>query len=429
MPRFGKCSGCNVLHPAPFGSRCRYALEAKAYCKANNIPEKDFATYVDYDSMPKYTATDEIAAEVDDTEGSGEENKPPGIDNAPPVWVTDLIRINHEQRLQVDSLISRFDKLVTLAHSSTGEPAGATSELAGVTGGRTGIKTEAGKGVKPTQKLSSGDIITPLDEGLKIPPIGKNQPANIMKHAIPVSEGMPTSHGGASTHPSATGRDGSHAPADFIQGSLTSALDRLSMAIDPMVETKAKGSSLRPEFYVQHIDKLVPLKNIDHAKLNYSSLLYGMCRVAKHLLAVDGDVKSYLDHMIYITKLGALGEYTDMTFISYDRAVVDVFLSKEISTFIAGYPIAASLNFHASNMIRNQAEKQNTNWSRGRGRGRGRNNKPRQSTIPDGFPEHICYDYNYKNCDGCTKNHICRICNAAHKAIACPKKRDQRDSQ
>lgn len=438
-----------MLHPAPFGSRCRYALDAKAYCKANNLPEKEFLTYVDYDSMPKYTATDEIADELDDVKTeNGQESKLNTTES--PTWINDLIRINHEQRQQVDNLISKFDSLVTMVQSPT--PAHATAPVVQIPaegkaagpskGGQAGIKPETGGRLKQTQH--TGGATGSSDMLFEFPPPLRNQPSSFtgrqgaavnqgpsgsQGRTLAVNHGPPGNHGLTATYSGAYSRDGNPAPADFIEGPLTTALERLSMAIDPTVDTRAKGSFLRPEFHVQHVDKQVPLKNIDHSKLNYSSLIYGMCKVIKYLLATDGDVKSYVDHMIYITKLGSLGEYTDMTFIAYDRAVIDAVLANEIPTFVAGYPIAASLNFHASNMIRNQAEKQQNMWFRGRGRGRGRGNRPRQSIIPDGFPEHICYDFNYKNCEGCNKNHICRICNSAHKAINCPKKREQKDNQ
>ena len=41
----------------------------------------------------------------------------------------------------------------------------------------------------------------------------------------------------------------------------------------------------------------------------------------------------------------------------------------------------------------------------------------------DGFPDEICYKYNYKTCVGkCLKSHVCRMCKGNHKAISgqCP---------
>lgn len=149
MPHFGKCSGCNVLHLAPFGFRCRYGLEAKAYCRTNNIPEKEFLTYVDYNSMPKYSATDEIAPELDDLDISDHEQKPTETKpSASPSWINDPIRINHEQRQQVDNLISKFDKLVTLVQAPAVQNIGAVGQIAGANGGQTGIIPETDEGVK-----------------------------------------------------------------------------------------------------------------------------------------------------------------------------------------------------------------------------------------------------------------------------------------
>lgn len=162
----------------------------------------------------------------------------------------------------------------------------------------------------------------------------------------------------------------SQASADMINGQLTSALDRLSLAIDPAME-KNNGMIYRPEYYVQHLDKNIPIKNLDHSKLSMNSLYYGMCRVLKHLLLNGGETQAYVNHMLYISKLASLGEYTEAAFINYDRCVVDAVLAQEIKTFVPGYTLATSLNFHTSNMIRNQAV---TSY-RGRGRGRGRGAK------------------------------------------------------
>lgn len=108
---------------------------------------------------------------------------------------------------------------------------------------------------------------------------------------------------------------------------------------------------------------------------------------------------------------------------------MDAVLSREITSFVPGYPLAASLHFHASNMVKNQSLQ---TGFRGRGRGRGRVNRNdrRGQTIPDGFPENICYFFNYGSCEGgCNKGHVCRICNAGHKAINCTKRKEHRDAQ
>lgn len=63
MTRFGKCSVCQVIHPAPFGSRCKYAADAKQYCKDHGINESEFASHIDFASMPKPTTDDEVGRE------------------------------------------------------------------------------------------------------------------------------------------------------------------------------------------------------------------------------------------------------------------------------------------------------------------------------------------------------------------------------
>lgn len=59
----------------------------------------------------------------------------------------------------------------------------------------------------------------------------------------------------------------------------------------------------------------------------------------------------------------------------HDRVVVDAVIIKEVPKFIAGNQIASSLNFHASNLIKNQSDRQGFQISCGRGRGRGRWNR------------------------------------------------------
>lgn len=148
-----------------------------------------------------------------------------------------------------------------------------------------------------------------------------------------------------------------------------------------------------------------------------------MARVVKYLLQSGGDVAGYLDHMCYVFRLAATGEYVDSALVGYDRSLIDAVIAREIMSFIPGYPLASCLHFHASNMVRNQIS-----VGRGRGRGRGRGGRSdRKGIPPEGFPDHICYDYNYRSCDGCSKSHVCRVCNGTHRAINCPRKKENRD--
>lgn len=125
--------------------------------------------------------------------------------------------------------------------------------------------------------------------------------------------------------------------------------------------------------------------------------------------------------MLYVFKLASLGEYVDSTFSGYDNCVVDAVISRDIPAFVPRYPLATSLHFHAANIIKNQTQYGYASRGGGRGRGRGGRDDRKGQTVPEGFPENICYFLNYGNCDGCNKGHVCRIRGASHKAANCIK--------
>lgn len=429
MPKFGKCSWCNAMHQAPFGSRCKYSADAKQYCRDNNIPEDQYLQHVDYCGMPTIAATDDISVKLDSDE-SLQNVGATGTDLSQDK-VDQLLRRNQDQKQTVDLLISKMKDLTSLVQSPT-----QVQVTPQVPGHQTGAQAGAKVGMPvvltthPPTVTQPPVVMGPPGATTQSPPTGRQPGITATSGTLTGQLPQQFSHNIQSGNQQSTSTMGpTPAPADLINGQLTTTLDRLSLAIDPSIE-KNQGMVLRPEFYVQHLDKNIPLKNVDHSKLSLNSLLYGMCRVLKHLMLNGGDTGSYVNHMLYITKLASLGEYVDATFINYDRCVVDAVISQEIKIFIPGYPLATSLNFHASNLICNQADRVNTQSFRGRGRGHGRgsqyNNK--KSTVPEGFPDNICFEFNYKSCEGCTRSHICRICNAAHKAINCPKRCDK-DSQ
>lgn len=365
--------------------------------------------------------------------------------------IADLLKVNADQEKQVDALIS---KMSTLTMSLAPSPPLVTGPKAPVSAGLTTSVTTSVT-VSHVTSLSTPPLavfggqpgVTSGSAGPTMSPSQTTRPHTSTSY----SQGLATSSGYATGlgYPPAqaspyqqqfsVGTAGlgqsfpvsTVAPADVMSAPLTSALDRLSLAIDPAMGIKSQGSALRPEFYVQHLDQKIPLKSLDHNKLSYASLSYGMCRVAKYLYQSGGDFQTYLDHMLYVTRLASLGEYVDCTFAHYDRSVVDAVLSKEIPTFVPGYPLATSLHFHAANMITNQNWERFSSGSRGRGRGRGRGGKNDRKgpVVPEGFPDSICYFHNYANCDGCSKNHVCRICNGPHKAPGCNKRKENRENQ
>lgn len=95
MTRYGNCSVCQVVHPAPFGSHCKFMADAKAYCKANGIDKVDFMKHTDFAGMPKPIDGDEVAGE----DGAPLEG---GAATAVGAWtpdvIADLLKINADQK-------------------------------------------------------------------------------------------------------------------------------------------------------------------------------------------------------------------------------------------------------------------------------------------------------------------------------------------
>ena len=58
--------------------------------------------------------------------------------------------------------------------------------------------------------------------------------------------------------------------------------------------------------------------------------------------------------------------------------------------------------------------------------GQGTDSKDKSNTdssyMPEGFPDDICYSYNYKACSGkCSKKHVCCLSKGDHQAKQCTK--------
>ena len=219
-------------------------------------------------------------------------------------------------------------------------------------------------------------------------------------------------------------------PADVMGAPLTSALEKLSQAIEPTVSTSTKGIQLRPEYYIQHVDQGIAIKSLDHTKLTYRELLAGMCRVLDHLVTSGGDANSYLQHMVFVTKQASVHQFTDAAYVAYDRSVVDKVAKGTVRQFVAGDTLAVASHFHVGNLSVNQnINKRPTGRGRGyRGRRSSGPDHDRESPVtPEGFPSDICYHYNYRVCSAanCAKQHICRTCKGSHRAQGCHEKKEQ----
>ena len=221
-----------------------------------------------------------------------------------------------------------------------------------------------------------------------------------------------------------------------MSGPLTTALKDLTFAIDPTPATTTKGLVYRPEFYIQHKEKAVPIKSLDYTKLSYRELISGMGQVAKYLLMNSGPVNTYLDHMNFVMRQAARHNFTDLTYVQYDRSVINRYVDEEVSKIVVGHTIAVASHFHAGNLVPTTTPARTPNEGRGRGRGYFfRQRKFSQSSQPpkdsdstkanfEGFPDDLCFKYNHRSCTGhCSKQHVCRVCNDKHPASACPNKR------
>ena len=228
------------------------------------------------------------------------------------------------------------------------------------------------------------------------------------------------------------GQPGPPPPIDPSILPLTDAIAHLTLAVDPS-SGKAKGMVLRPEYYVQHVKGGSPLKQIDHSKLSYKDLVYGWFCVIQHLRSVGGDLTGYIEHCKFTAEQAMSGAFMDSAYVNFDRHVVGKVVDGLQQVFPAGDLLGVASNFNAANLVSSKPPVASTTGRRG-GKSRFYNkNKPsgegkdRSSPdyMPEGFPDDICYSYNYKSCSGkCSKRHVCRICKKDHKASSCPSKSD-----
>lgn len=209
------------------------------------------------------------------------------------------------------------------------------------------------------------------------------------------------------------------APSSWIADPLTSALRQLTNVVDPDMVSRTACMVYRPEYYSQHLLWNVPVKSLDHKKLSFKSLVYGMTCVARHILSVGGNVDAYLSHLEFVFRHACDNSYIDMSYSDYDHHVVDAFLKSPGRGFSMADPVAIGYSFHLARLVseNNDARFGDSKKSKKRAA------KSSKGDIPDGYPESNCYFWNYKVCtnQNCSKKHICRLCEGAHKAVGCPR--------
>ena len=151
---------------------------------------------------------------------------------------------------------------------------------------------------QPTAGVGRGILSTPLKPAAPVP--GAAGLRGMSPHSL---SGLLAAEGG------------DPAPSDVINGPLTSVLQQLSLSIDPTPRLSTKGLLLRPEYYTQHKDKGIAVKNLDHSKLTYKELMSGMGRVMMHLAKTGGELMSYIEHFNYLVRQAAVSNFQDSAYV------------------------------------------------------------------------------------------------------------------
>ena len=211
---------------------------------------------------------------------------------------------------------------------------------------------------------------------------------------------------------------------------LTDALPQLALAVDPTAGM-AKGLFMRPEYHFQHVKSSTPIKQLDYTKLDYTSFVYGWFCVIEHLIAKGGDLTGYIGHCKFVADQATSGSFVDAAYVNYDHHVVGKVVDGLSTSFTAGDMLGVASHFNASNLVIHKASSPKSAgkpgkarfWNKQSQQGSEQKGKPESSLMPDGFPDDICYSYNYHSCSGkCSKKHICRMCKGDHQAKQCTKR-------
>ena len=206
---------------------------------------------------------------------------------------------------------------------------------------------------------------------------------------------------------------------------LTDALAQLTLAVDPAAG-KSKGLLVRPEYYVQHVKAGTALKQIDHNKLSYKELVYGWFCVLHHLHANGGDVLGYMGHCKFASEQAMSDNFIDSAFVKYDRHVVSKVVDGLSNTFTVGDNLGVASCMNAASLVppKPTAQKRSGRFKPKRNPSDSKD-KSDSSYMPEGFPEDVCYSFNYRSCTGkCSKKHSCRNCKGDHPAKSCQAKKD-----
>ena len=208
-------------------------------------------------------------------------------------------------------------------------------------------------------------------------------------------------------------------PADLVSGPLMEFLQQ-QLSIDHTPQDLL----LRPEYYIQHVDRGVSLEALDHTTLTYKELVSGMGRVMVHLASSGGDLPSYVRHFNFVAKQAASHHFVDAAYVCYDRYVVDQVIQGSTKanppTFVAGDLRGVASNFHSGNLVPVASPSSNRDRSRGWDDDTDPD-KGKDQTRPEGFPEDVCFNWNFRACTRkCKRSHVCPLCRETHTAPLCP---------
>lgn len=360
----GNCSGCSTEHNAPFGSRCKYVKAAKKKVAELGLSEDLYEDYLDFSL--EFDADDNNKNE----EPKDSDKVPPrGIPYGPETaLLKDLVRISMEQKASIDLLVQNLGSLTMGVQARTppvtSNPFLVTSaqgptvmlpvtpvtskqglyNLGGAVAGNGGITTN------PSPSHTNTATTTTLFSswGMGLPPsvmsptisAPSTQPSHIfMGNTLIGNPGatssyMPVSHTGnprvqqtvsgprlniGTGMAAITWSQPMPGSAAQVYGQpLTSSLGMVPDTTD--VNT---GIYLRPEFNVQPKDSNTSVKSLNYKSMNYYDLIYGMTCVSKYVLQTGGDINGYLNHMCFVARQAQLDSFTDLTFVNYDRSVID----------------------------------------------------------------------------------------------------------
>lgn len=401
----GKCNACGYCQPHPGEQTCRFYKDAREKARAAG-DEDSWNLYLDTDTLE-----DLQVAELAKSGEKGNLDVKPLLPGGP----------NVSQEQQIKELTRRMDTLTdklqgflrlqaqpvpipsvlsTTAPFVTSQSPAITISWAGVplysmsalvtTVAATAGHAQFGLFTSPVSTLPSHVHVQPMVSHAVAPPSMPMPAASQSAHIPVLSRGhsiVPPASGVATAAYPQGGQPYGHAPSSWLPDPLTSALHQLLTMADPDANMTAAGMPYRPEYHALHKLENVPVKELDHRKLTFKQLIYGMTCVARHVRASGGDIDSYLLHMEFVSRHASDNTFVDGAYAEYDRYVIDNFLKMPTMGFKTADSIAIGYAFHPGKMSHFYSERSSTPVKQKHRLGK----KSSTSHIPDGYPEGKCF--------------------------------------